>query len=161
MKLEYLACYISYCSRFDLENQEMEFLMEHLQYILNQATAEEDRAAIFNQMGRLCYGAYANDPSDETAFRNAFLYQTRAAEMVPGDPTYAYNVALLNTQMGDMENAERWIDRCLSARPEDEADDAHLALACKIYNRTSNPSLAKVSALLQQKNPYKWDELFN
>jgi nucleoside 2-deoxyribosyltransferase len=161
MKLEYLACYISYCSRQDLENQEMDFLMGHLQYVLNQAESEEDRAALYNQMGRLCFGAFANDQSDETAFKNAYMYQTRAAEMVPTDPSYAYNVALLNKQIGDMEKAELWIERCLSARSDDDADDDHLALACRIYKQTTNPALSKVSALLQVKNPFKWDELFN
>lgn len=160
MKQEYLACYVSYCLKFDLENEEMDFLMGHMQYVMNQTSSATEQAMLYNQMGRLCYGAFVNNQEDQSLFKNASLYQTRAAEMDPNEPSYAYNVALLNMQIGDFKMAEFWIERCMIACGESGPDSDHLALACQIYRKTENPELATIAAKLQTVNPYKWDELF-
>lgn len=158
-KYEYLACYVTYCGKKDLENEEMALVKETAAALLNEARTDQESAAIFTQIGRMCYGAYVNDDSQQQFLQEAFAYQMKAAELEPGDASYNYNVATLYKMVGDFEQAEAWIERCLEVGGM--KDDSHLKLACQIFQRTEHPRLAEVSEALKQLNYYSWDEIFN
>lgn len=97
----------------------------------------EDRAWILNQLGKLFYGAGRLVRAQELT--------AKAIDLNPSDPSYMFNMSIIEEKQGRLDAAAMWVDKMLATGTRD-AD--HLAHAVEIYAKSNDKTRAE-SALLQ------------
>lgn len=153
-KIDYLGCFVSYCMRRNKEGEELERVVSIIEEALDDdALTDPQRAALHCQVNRLLYGQYSNT-GDEAYLIAAVRSLEQSIAYDPHDASYHYNMALCRRELGQIEEAQESILRCLDLDGADDSD--HLALACQIFAATGNAELAPTLERLREANPDKY-----
>ena len=153
---EALACYISYCTSRDIEEENLAFVTEKAEALLEMAETDKDRAGVYNQMNRIYYGAYATakqrDDDPKNYLNEAIVALEKATMLDKEDASYFYNLALCYSKKGEQKKALTAINRCLEL---DTKDDDHLALAYNLHKEENSARANDILDNLKKINPFR------
>lgn len=160
-RYEELGAYVSYCTRYDCEPEEIDFVLTEAQKLLEVADGVDDpykfKAGLYNQINRINFGAYQTikkSGTDTPAYLdNAIDALLKAVELAPDEPAYYFNLATCYREKGDSSSAVVAIEKCMDLNSD---DDEHLVLAYIIYTENGmNDKAKKIKDKLHNKNPLR------
>jgi hypothetical protein len=118
----------AWCRYYVLTDREREALVRAKEIVEALLEAQDwkdaDRAFFRNQFQRLLYGA--------GEYERALTEIQTVLKLDGGHPSYWYNASLIYGELGQMDQAEEAIDRCLALSPNKQDDD-HLSRAIEVY----------------------------
>lgn len=155
-KFEAIGCFITYCNRRDIEPEKLEFVTIQIGELLKETSADEQKAALYNQINRIYFGAYSTITKKTGECKEEYLDKAiealNEAVKLDQDASYYYNLATCYRKKELPEKARDAIDRCLDLSRKD-AD--HLKLAYQIYSEAGLDEKAETAKTeLQAINPY-------
>ena len=152
---EELGCYVSYCNMRDRELEEMDFVRTQIDEMLKTVDSDSLKAGIYNQLNRICFGAYQTQKrqgsENKEYLAEAVSALERATQIIPDDASYLYNLAVCRREQGNIEGAVDAIRKCLNLKTDDAT---HLTMAYRIFKEVGMEKEAEdVRNQLRRINP--------
>lgn len=135
-QIRFIGAYVGYCNLRDQESKESDFVNAELNRLLDISVKEENKAILWNQKSRMCYGLYTTE-KDDSQMKEKFLDQAiealeQAIALDAREAAYQYNLACCYMAKEDVSSACGAVERCIELGSNDYD---HLVMAYKIFKQ--------------------------
>lgn len=149
---ECIGALVTYFNRANIEENYLQFVDNCIESVLKNKPENDIQAGLYNQKNRMYFGAYVSTGRKKQDYYDIALSAIqKAVDLNPAEPSFYFNYATI-IQNEDLSKATTLMEKCIDMNPD--GDDDHLALAYKLFRRTSNPKGEAVLKKLEEINPY-------
>lgn len=149
--IEVAGSLVSGYNRLDIEKNKIEFMEDIFEKLLSGDITNKKKALILNQQQRLYAGA--------GDFERALILCEQIVQLDDEEPAFYFNYATIYKYIKDIENAKKYIKKCVDLSIDDEPHEEGLALACELYadskSLTEQEFYNKCLRKLTELNPYR------
>lgn len=149
--IEVAGSLVSGYNRLDIEKDKIELIDDIFDKVLSDDISNKKKALVLNQKQRLYAGA--------GDFNKALMLCEQIIQLDDEEPAFYFNYATIYKYVRDMENAKKYIKKCVDLSMDGEPHEEGLALACELYadseDLTEQEFYNKCLSKLTELNPYR------